>query len=72
MNITTFLLAGMTLGAAVLMAEFFGGNRPQMLKREAGTAFAAGLVFTLLLSAAGFFCIRPALLLIKAPAAIMP
>ena len=72
MNIATFLLCGMTLGAAVLMAEFFGAGRPDLLKRECGTAFAAGAAFTLLLSAAGVFGAEPALALIKAPAAIAP
>jgi putative MATE family efflux protein len=72
MNIATFLLCGMTLGAAVLMAEFFGARRLDMLKRECGTAFSVGVVFTLLLSAAGIACLKPALALIKAPPEIAP
>ena len=72
MNIATFLLCGMTLGAAVLMAEFFGARQFDRLKRECGTAFSVGVVFTLLLSVAGIFCVRPALALIKAPSEIAP
>ncbi|MDO4559734.1 MAG: MATE family efflux transporter [bacterium] len=72
MNIMMFLLVGMTMGASVLMAEYFGAGDEKKLKDEVATSMTAGLLFTLLLSAAGMLCIRPALLLIQAPPEIMP
>ena len=72
MNIMMFLLVGMTMGASVLMAEYFGAGDEKKLKDEVATSLTAGLLFTLLLSAAGMLCIRPALLLIQAPPEIMP
>ena len=71
-NIMMFLLLGMTMGASVLMAEFFGAGDEKRLKEEISTSVISGLIFTVLLTAAGMFCVEPALRLTRAPAEIMP
>ena len=72
MNIMMFLLAGMAMGASVLMAEYFGAGDEKRLKDEVATSMTAGLLFTLLLSTVGIFCIGPALRIIQAPPEITP
>ncbi|MDO5116664.1 MAG: MATE family efflux transporter [Synergistaceae bacterium] len=72
MNIMMFLIVGITMGASVLMAEYFGAGDEKKLRDEADTAMTAGLIFTLLLSAAGALFVAPALRLIQAPPEILP
>ena len=72
MNILLFLLVGMTMGASILMAEYFGARDTAKLKKELATSVVAGLVFTLALSAAAALAIVPALRAIHTPEAIIP
>ena len=72
MNIMMFLLVGMTMGASILMAEYFGSGDSARLKREIATSVAAGTVFTAALSFAALLCIHPALRLINTPQSIVP
>ena len=72
MNILLFLLVGMTMGASILMSEYFGARDTARLKKELATSVFAGLVFTLALSAAAALAIVPALRAINTPEAIIP
>ena len=72
MNVMTFLLVGMTIGASILLAEFFGAGRGARLLDELATSLVCGLVFTLLLSAAGIAGVGAALRLIRVPAGLAP
>jgi putative MATE family efflux protein len=72
MNIAIFFVAGICMGASVIMSEYFGAHDLDMLHREISTAMLAGCVFSLVLSAAGALAARPLLLLIRTPAAALP
>lgn len=71
-NMFVFLLLGVTMGASVLMAEFFGAGDGRALKDELSTSAVAGAVFTLALSAAGILCSGAMLALIRTPAELVP
>ena len=72
MNILLFLLVGMTMGASILMAEYFGAKDTARLKSELATSIVAGLVFTVVLSAVAALAIVPALRIINTPEVIIP
>ena len=72
MNILTFLMVGITLGTSVLISEFFGAGDREKVREEQSTALLAGLIFTVVLSAAAIFLIRPMLFLIQTPNEIVP
>ena len=67
MNIMLFLLFGMTMGASVLMAEFFGSGDEKLLKDEISTSALSGCIFTIILSTGGVLSIKPLLMLINTP-----
>lgn len=71
MNILMFLMVGITMGASILMSEFFGAAEYEKVKQEQVTAMLSGLLFTLVLSVAAVFLIKPLLLLIKTPPEIL-
>ncbi len=50
MNILTFLIVGLSIGASVLMASYFGAKEYQNLKDEFATSVLSGLVLTIVLS----------------------
>ena len=54
MNIATFFLIGMGIGASVLMSEFYGARDYRRLRREFSTATLAALAFSFLVAAAFF------------------
>ena len=72
MNILMFLMVGITMGSSILMSEFFGAANYEKVKQEEVTSIVSGLLFTLVLSVAMIFLIKPLLLLIQTPAEIMP
>lgn len=45
MNILTFLIVGLSLGASILMASYFGAKDYQNLKDEFATSVLSGLLF---------------------------
>lgn len=71
-NVLVFLLIGVAMGASVIMAEFFGAGDLRSLSDELSTAAVAGSLFTVAVSAAGFFCAEPLLSLIRTPAGLVP
>lgn len=50
MNILTFLIVGLSLGASILMASYFGAKDYQNLKDEFATSVLSGLLLTIVLS----------------------
>lgn len=50
MNILTFLIVGLSLGASILMASYFGAKNHQHLKDEFATSVLSGLLLTIVLS----------------------
>ena len=70
MNIATFFLIGMGIGASVLMSEFYGARDYRRLRREFSTATLAALAFSFLVAAAFFFLVNPLLRLCNTPAEI--
>lgn len=72
MNILLFLIVGVSLGASVLIAQFYGGKEPEKVKKELGTALSAGFVFTLLVMAAALMFSGAVLKQIKTPDDVLP
>ncbi|MDO5563516.1 MAG: MATE family efflux transporter [Synergistaceae bacterium] len=72
MDVMMFLLVGMTMGASILMAEYFGSGDIDRLRMEIATSIVGGAAFTILLSLAALCCISPALRLINTPQSIAP
>lgn len=50
MNILIFLIVGLSLGASILMAEYFGAKDYKSLKEEMATSLVSGLILTVVLS----------------------
>ena len=50
MNILTFLIVGLSLGASILMASYFGAKDYRNLKDEFATSVLSGLLLTIVLS----------------------
>lgn len=71
MNILLFFIVGLSLGAAILMSEFFGAKDIEKLKRELATAVAAGGILVFFLSVGAWFVVRLILRLTKTPAEII-
>lgn len=72
MNILMFLMVGITMGSSILMSEFFGASEYEKVKQEEVTSILSGSIFTIALSIAAIFLIKPLLFLIKTPDEIMP
>ena len=70
MNIATFFLIGMGIGASVLMSEFYGARDYRRLRREFSTATLAALAFSFLVAAVFFFLVNPLLRLCNTPVEI--
>lgn len=71
MNIVIFLIAGICMGASVLMSEYFGANDIKKFKREVSTTMIAGFVFTIIIIVIGVIFTEPILRLIQTPEEIM-
>lgn len=71
MNIITFFIIGICMGASVLMSEFFGAGEKEKLKREVSTSIIIGSVFTILVSLLCIILAKPLLLLIRTPREIL-
>lgn len=72
MNILIFLIVGLSLGASILMSEYFGAKDYGSLKTEMATSLVSGFILTIVLSLLAFagsgFFIR----LTRTPPAIAP
>lgn len=71
MNILIFFVVGFSLGSAILMAEFYGAEDIEKLKKEIATTIKAGAVFIFLLSAVALFSVKYILILMNTPIEIM-
>lgn len=71
MNILIFFVVGFSLGSAILMAEFYGAEDIEKLKKEIATTIKAGAVFIFLLSVVALFSIKYILILMNTPIEIM-
>lgn len=72
MGVLLFLIAGMSLGASILIAQFYGARDYDLLKKEMGTAAKAGLIFTIFISLVSFALADRLLGLINTPVQILP
>ena len=54
MNILIFLIVGLSMGASILMAGYFGAKDYSALKEELSTSVLAGLILTVFLSVLSF------------------
>lgn len=70
MNIATFFLIGMGIGASVLMSEFYGARDFRRLRREFSTATLSALAFSFVVAAAFLALVNPLLRLCNTPAEI--
>jgi putative MATE family efflux protein len=71
MNIVIFLIAGICMGASVLMSEYFGANDIKKFKREVSTTMISGLIFTIIIIMICVIFTEPILRLIQTPEEIM-
>lgn len=72
MNILILGISGLSLGAGVLMSEFFGAGEREKLKRELSTVLLFGLFFSLALVCLGVAVTRPLLVALQVPVEILP
>lgn len=66
-NLIVNLFIGLSVGANVLVARFYGANQKDELKEMVQTAVATSVISGILLIFAGFFASRPALALMGTP-----
>lgn len=71
MNILILGISGLSLGAGVLMSEFFGAGEWDKLKRELSTVLLFGLMFSLALVGLGVAVTRPLLVALQVPGEIL-
>lgn len=70
MDIIVLGISGICVGASVLMSNFFGAGKEDMVKQEMATTAMAGLCFSLTLIALGMLFTTPLLKLLSVPAEI--
>lgn len=71
MDIIVLGISGICIGASVLMSNFFGAGKEDMVKKEMATTAMAGLCFSLILIALGMLITTPLLKLLSVPAEIL-
>lgn len=72
MNILIFLIVGLSLGASILMAEYFGARNYDALKIEMATSLVSGFILTVVLSVLSFAGSGLFIHLTKTPPEIAP
>lgn len=55
MNILIFLIVGLSMGASILMAEYYGAKNYKALKEEMATSLVSGLILSIGLSLLSYF-----------------
>lgn len=55
MNIVIFFIVGICTGTSVLMSEYYGAQDIAKLKREISTSMLSGMIFSIAMTAAGFY-----------------
>ncbi len=71
MNILILGISGLSMGAGVLMSEFYGAGEREKLKREMSTVLLFGLFFSLTAAALGILFTGPLLAALKVPPEIL-
>ncbi|MCB6611490.1 MATE family efflux transporter [[Clostridium] symbiosum] len=72
MNILIFLIVGLSLGASILMSEYFGAHDYDALKAEMATSLVSGFLLTVVLSLLSFAGSGLFITLTRTPAEIAP
>ena len=65
------VFVGLTSGASVIIAQFYGAKDKKNLSKALHTAFAFSIAAGIVLTVVGIFLTRPALLLMKTPADVV-
>lgn len=65
------LFAGISMGAAIVIAQYFGAKNYERLQHTVDTIYRAFIVSSVVLSAAGYFIAEPMLRLINVPDAAL-
>lgn len=71
MNIITFFIVGICMGASVIMSEYYGAGNEEEFRKEVSTTIIVGLIFTITLSILCAILIKPILYLIQTPEEIV-
>lgn len=71
MNILILGISGLSVGAGVMMSEFFGAGEREKLKREMSTVLLFGLIFSLSAAALGVVLTTPLLWALEVPPDIL-
>lgn len=71
MNLLILGISGLSMGAGVLMSEFYGGRQLQKLKEELSTVLTFGLIFSGVAAALGIALTVPLLRLMNVPEEIL-
>lgn len=72
MNIMIFLIVGLSMGASILMAEYFGAKDYKALKEEMATSLVSGFLLTVVLSILAFLGSGLFIRLTRTPVEIAP
>lgn len=72
MNILIFLIVGLSMGASILMAEYFGAKDFKSLKEEMATSIVSGVLLTVVLSVLAYMSSGWFIRLTNTPAEIAP
>ena len=67
MNLLILGISGLCIGASVLMSEFYGAKKEDMLRRELATTLVFGLGFSVVLAAVGSLAAGPLLRALQVP-----
>ncbi len=70
-NLMINLFIGLSAGANVLVARFYGGRQEKALKEAVHTSVAISIIAGILLIFVGFFCARPILAMMETPIEII-
>lgn len=65
------VIQGLTQGFGIRMAQEFGAERMEDLKKSVGSAAVLSMLSSVVLVAAGLFCARPVLMLLQTPTEII-
>lgn len=71
MNIIVLGISGICIGASVLMSNFFGGKKEDMVKKEMATTAVFGVYFSLAVVLLGIFITTPLLKALYVPEEIL-
>lgn len=71
MNIIILGISGICVGASVLMSQFFGAQRYDILKKEMSTTIVFGLYFSITVALAGLLCSTMLLKALQVPEQIL-